>query len=214
MIHDTQLIRDIAVAHPAATQVFRAFKIDYCCNGGQPLAVAAAERGVPLADLRRALAAHEGEPGAAPSDPQGLIDHIVARYHRVHLQELPEAIALARRVEQVHADHPLRPAGLADHLAMMADDLQSHQHKEEAVLFPMMLEGPSPMLRFPIERMTAEHDDVAEQLLRLAVLTTDFTAPDDACTSWRALYRACAKLDADLREHVHLENNVLFPQFL
>ncbi|MFN3522075.1 MAG: iron-sulfur cluster repair di-iron protein [Phenylobacterium sp.] len=214
MIHDTQLVRDIAVEHPGATQVFRRYKIDYCCNGARSLSEAAAARGVPLADLRRAL---DGlQPSAAPAGaaPAELIDHIVTRYHQVHLQEFPEAIRLARRVERVHQDHPLRPQGLADHLAFMADDLEAHQHKEEAVLFPMMLRGPSPMMRFPIERMTAEHADVADQLLHLAVLTTDFTPPQDACTTWRALYAACAKLDADLREHMHLENNVLFPQFL
>jgi regulator of cell morphogenesis and NO signaling len=214
MIHETQLIRDIAVATPGATRIFRAYKIDYCCHGDVPLAAAAAHRGIPLEDLRRALSGLAPDAAEAPTEPAALIDHIVERYHRTHMAELPEAIALARRVERVHRDHPRRPAGLADHLAMMADDLEQHQHKEEAVLFPMMLGAPSPMIRHPIARMTAEHDDVAEQLLRLAVLTTDFTPPDDACTSWRALYQACAKLDTDLREHVHLENNVLFPQFL
>lgn len=217
MIHDTQLVRDIAIRIPAATHVFHAFKIDYCCKGHLPLADAAAERGVPMGVLCGALSAMEGVSGVAPATPAKpaeLIAQIISRYHVVHLTELPDMIVLARKVERAHPDHPCAPRGLADHLAMMADDLQLHQHKEETILFPMMQDNPSPMLRFPIERMTSEHDDVAEQLLRLAVLTTDFTAPEDACSSWRTLYRACAKLDADLREHIHLENNVLFPQFL
>ncbi|MFZ5730047.1 MAG: hemerythrin domain-containing protein, partial [Pseudomonadota bacterium] len=90
---------------------------------------------------------------------------------------------------------------------------EGHQQKEEAVLFPVMLRGGGPMIAFPIERMVAEHLDVGEQLEELARLTTDFAPPPGACTTWRALYEMCRKLDADLREHIHLENNMLFPQF-
>ncbi len=213
MIHPSDLVRDIALDRPGATRVFRSFKIDYCCNGALPLADAAAARGVELGTLQRALAALEVEARETPSDPPALIEHIVWRYHQVHMAEFPEAIRLARRVEAVHRDRDACPRGLADHLAIMADDLQAHQQKEEAVLFPMMLRGGGPMIGFPINRMMLEHQDVAEQLLHLAVITTDFTPPNDACTTRRALYSACAKIDADLREHMHLENNVLFPQF-
>lgn len=214
MIHPTDLVRDIALGRPGATKVFRSFKIDYCCNGALPLADAAAARGVELETLQRALSALEEDAGAAPSDPPALIAHIITRYHQVHMAEFPEAIRLARRVEAVHRARDSCPRGLADHLAIMADDLEGHQQKEEAVLFPMMLGGGGPSISFPINRMMSEHQDVAEQLLHLAVLTTDFTPPDDACTTWRALYNACAKIDADLREHMHLENNVLFARFL
>jgi len=146
--------------------------------------------------------------------PAALIDHIIRRYHDVHRDQLPKAIAMARRVEAAHDGHPRCPRGLADHLAVMADHLMSHQYREEAVLFPMMLSRDHPMVRFPIARMTEEHRDIDEQLLRLAVLTTDFSPPDDACTTWRALYRACHGFERDLREHVRLENEILFPPFL
>ncbi len=145
--------------------------------------------------------------------PAALIDHIVRRYHEVHLAELPDLIAMARRVEAVHQDHPWRPQGLGDHLAVIADHLMSHQHREEAVLFPLMLAGGSSMIGHPIRRMLEEHGDVEEQLLRLAVLTTDFTTPADACSTWRRLYRACQTFSSDLHEHMRLENDILFPQF-
>lgn len=214
MIHDSHLVRDIALEKPGATRVFRTFKVDYCCNGAIPLAEAARRRGFDAQTILQALNALDGEEVQAPCETGALVEHILSRYHVTHLEEFPEAIRLARRVEAVHRDHAACPRGLADHLAFMADDLAGHQHKEEAVLFPMMLQGGSPMIGFPIARMIAEHQDVAEQLLRLAVLTHDLTPPEDACTTWRALYKACAKLDADLREHMHLENNVLFPRFL
>lgn len=150
----------------------------------------------------------------AEAGPAALIDHIVRRYHDVHRDAFPEAIAMARRVEATHGDHPRCPRGLADHLAVMADHLLSHQHREEAVLFPLMLSRDPPTVRIPVARMAEEHRDIDEQMLRIAVLTTDFSPPDDACATWRALYRACHGLARDLREHVRLENEILFPSFL
>jgi regulator of cell morphogenesis and NO signaling len=142
-----------------------------------------------------------------------LIAHILERYHAVHLAELGDLIPLARKVEAVHAGHPAAPAGLADHLSFILDDLCGHQRKEEQVLFPMMLDGSHPMIAHPIARMIAEHQDVEEQLSALAKLTAGFSAPTDACGSWRALIEGCRKLNADLREHMRLENQDLFPRF-
>lgn len=150
----------------------------------------------------------------AEAGPAALIDHILRRYHEVHRAQFPKAIDLARRVETVHQNHPRCPRGLADHLAIMADHLMSHQGREEAVLFPMMLAGGHPMIRHPVARMEEEHRDVDQQLLRLATLTTDFTPPEDACGSWRALYRGCQEIAEDLREHMRLENDILFPRFV
>jgi regulator of cell morphogenesis and NO signaling len=154
------------------------------------------------------------EPRPAPFDIPQLIAHILERYHAVHRAEFPEAIRLARRVEAVHGGHPDCPRHLGDHLAMMADDLEGHQLKEERVLFPMMLNGGGPPIAFPINRMMAEHRDVDDQLAHLADLTHGFTAPEGVCASWRELYQACRKIDAGLREHMRIENDILFASFL
>lgn len=210
---ETTLVRDIAIERPGATAVFRRHKIDFCCNGAVPLAEAAARRGVELRGLEQELIQLAPASADVPTGAEALIEHILERYHEVHRREFPEAIRLARRVEAVHRDKEDCPRGLADHLAIMFDDLDGHQRKEEQVLFPMMKDGGSPMIGYPIARMMAEHEEVGDQLERLAELTTDFVPPPGACTSWRALYQACRKLDEDLREHMHLENNILFPQF-
>jgi regulator of cell morphogenesis and NO signaling len=146
--------------------------------------------------------------------PEGLIAHIVERYHDVHRAEFPEAIRLARKVEMVHVGSPNVPRGLADHLAMMFDDLEAHQMREERMLFPTLLQGGCGVVRHPIRRMMAEHEDVHRQLDALRAITRGYAAPDDACRSWRALYAACRKLDEDLVEHMRLENEVLFAPFL
>ncbi len=154
-------------------------------------------------------------PGVEPdAKVKGLIDLIVSRYHDTHRREFPEAIRMARKVEAVHGGLPDCPPGLGDHLAFMFDDLESHQQREEQVLFPMILAGASPMIRFPIARMMAEHAEVEEQLFRLRSLTCDFAVPPDACATVRGLIAACRKIDLDLREHMRLENEVLFAPFL
>ncbi|WP_334162868.1 hemerythrin domain-containing protein [Phenylobacterium sp.] len=150
----------------------------------------------------------------APADPERLIPHILERYHETHRREFPEAVRLARKVEAVHAGDADCPAGLADHLALMSDDLEGHQQKEERVLFPMILGGFGPTAGFPIRRMMAEHEDVEAQLAVLRELTRDFTPPADACRTWRALNDACRKIHDDLVEHMRLENEVLFAPFL
>jgi regulator of cell morphogenesis and NO signaling len=149
-----------------------------------------------------------------PPNMDELIRHILERYHEVHRAEFPEAIRLARKVEAVHADQAACPRGLADHLAMMFDDLEGHQQREERMLFPTMLQGGCSVVTFPIRRMMAEHDDVHDQLAALRVLTCDHTAPEGACRSWRALVDACRKIDEDLVEHMRIENEELFAPFL
>lgn len=158
-------------------------------------------------------AAPPRDPALAPRAAE-LIDHILGRYHETHRREFPQAVRLARKVEAVHGDLPQCPRGLADLLALMADDLEGHQRKEELILFPTMTGGGCQILRHPIARMMAEHEEVFEQLAQVAALTDGFTAPAGACHSWQALCQACAKLDSDLREHMRLENDVLFPHFL
>jgi regulator of cell morphogenesis and NO signaling len=209
----TTPVKDIAIDRPGATAVFLRHKIDFCCNGGAPLAEAAERRGVDLQVLQEELEALGAEPAAPVQDAAALIHYILERYHETHMQELPEAIRLARRVETVHRDKPGCPEGLASHLALMFHDLLGHQQKEEVVLFPAMLERPGPRLRIPLGLMMAEHEELAEQLEYLADITCNFAPPDSACTTWRALYELCRKLEADLLEHMHLENNVLFPMF-
>lgn len=205
---------EIATALPGATAVLRRYRLDFCCGGTQTLADAARTRHAPLAQIESELAALDaGAHAEAPSDPQALIAHILTRYHEVHRRELPELIRLAERVEARHRGHPQVPAGLAALLREVADEMEQHMQKEEQVLFPLMQRGGHPMLAQPIAQMRAEHDEHGERLRRIETLTHDAVPPADACPTWRALYLGLAKLGDDLMNHIHLENNVLFPQY-
>lgn len=157
-----------------------------------------------------------GQSGALeyPEDTNGLIDHILVRYHQTHRRELPELIRLARKVESVHRDHTAAPRGLADELELMSGELDTHMQKEEEVLFPMMRQAPDGQpLGPPMTVMRAEHDDHGGHLHRLEAITDGFRVPDGACRTWQALYSGTAKLVDDVMAHVHLENHVLFPRF-
>lgn len=143
-----------------------------------------------------------------------LIEHILDRYHQTHRRQLPVLIALAERVERTHAGLEGAPSGLVELLMIIAEDLETHQQKEEEVLFPMMLAGGTPMIGFPISRMMMEHADVENQLESLRRLTDGFTPPAAACGSWRRLYEEALVFHTDLGDHMRLENEILFPRFL
>ena len=210
-----QLARRIA----GATRVFDAYKLDFCCGGSQSLRSAAAAAGVDTAPIVEELQTLEGRASASGerdwdgATPTELVDHILTRYHAVHREQLPELIRLARKVEQVHGERADCPNGLADHLAAMAQELESHMRKEEDVLFPMIVRGHGAIAGAPITVMRMEHDEHGIALRRLEELTDGITPPRAACTTWRALYAGLRTFRQDLMAHIHTENNILFERF-
>lgn len=150
----------------------------------------------------------------ADTETPALIEHILERYHRTHRAELPDLVNRARKIEAVHRDHPECPAGLAVFLEELGDVLDEHMRKEEEILFPLMLSNPShPMIRMPISVMRAEHEEHQRNLGALLRLTGGLELPEDACGTWRALYRGLGKFADDLAAHIETENSLLFPRF-
>lgn len=210
-----QTLGNLACLIPGATRVFRHHKLDFCCGGNTPLREAARQRNLDLKALADELAALSRDPAAEPdwrNAPIGtLIEHILKRFHERHREQLPELIRLANRVEQVHGKTEGCPAGLAEHLWRMQQELESHMLKEEQILFPLLRRDMAlPQTQGPIAMMRYEHDQHGAALERLAELTDDITVPAGACNTWRALYRGLEELRDDLMQHIHLENNILF----
>lgn len=209
-----QPIGQIAVNLPGATAVFRRAKLDFCCGGQISLRQAVTDKGLDLGEMQAELAAldRSNDTPPAASVPE-LIDHILERYHAVHREQLPELIRMARRVEAVHRDHPDVPTGLAALLEQAEQELLDHMAKEEQILFPILKAGGSAMVVHPITVMRMEHTSHGQMLEHLMALTHDGRPPAGACNTWRALYAGIAQLHDDLINHIHLENNVLFPRF-
>ncbi|MEP6965272.1 MAG: iron-sulfur cluster repair protein YtfE [Polaromonas sp.] len=204
----------LAVDLPGASAVFRKLKLDFCCGGLVSLRQAALDKKLDLADVVSQLTALQ-RPDALPENqtPAALIDHIISRYHEVHRVQLPELVRMARRVEAVHREHPEVPSGLADLLEEMEQELLGHMQKEEAILFPLLKSGGSPYASQPIGVMRAEHTSHGQALDQVHALSHDMQPPEGACNTWRALYTGIGQFTDDLINHIHLENNVLFPAF-
>ncbi|RMG96707.1 MAG: iron-sulfur cluster repair di-iron protein [Deltaproteobacteria bacterium] len=209
-----------ATIRPAAVRVFLRHGLDFCCGGKAPLADACRAAGI---DVERILAEIETESGRGSGDDErwdlrpvdALVDHIVTRYHETLRADLPALVEAARKVERVHGDKASCPKGLADLLEAFRDETFAHLAKEEQVLFPALRQGlRGPRLGMPITVMRHEHDEHGRRLHELREKTGGYEPPPEACATWRALYEGLARLDAELMEHIHLENNVLFPRVL
>lgn len=214
-----QSLGQLARRIPGATRLFDAHHLDFCCAGNRTLRTAAQDAGIaaePIADELQLM--EQRTDGDAARDwslatDTELVDHILARYHAVHREQLPELTRLARRVELVHGERADCPHGLADHLEAMAQELESHMRKEEVVLFPLIARGQGRMAGMPIGVMRLEHDGHGTELRKLEELTRGITTPRDACTTWRALYLGLRTFREDLMAHIHTENNILFERF-
>jgi regulator of cell morphogenesis and NO signaling len=144
-----------------------------------------------------------------------LVAHIVDHYHAGLRRDLPLLIDAARSVEREHRDHADRPTGLADLLEEFSNELESHMAKEERVLFPTLRTGQrGGQVDMPIRMMEREHEGHDEMLARIRQVTRDLTAPASAPAAWSKLYVDLSALESELREHIYLENNVLFARAL
>lgn len=209
-------VGEIAAHHPLATRVFARHGIDFCCGGGIPLAEACARRGVAaeavVGEIAAVIAAAPGAREPWLDAPLGaLVEHIVAAYHQPLREELPRLEAMARKVARVHAERD--PEGrlpkISATVTALRDELENHMAREEEVLFPALLAGHAAL---PFEVFEAEHAAAGDELARLRELTEDYVPPADACNTWRALWAGLADLESTMHEHVHLENNILFPR--
>lgn len=217
-ISPRSLLSDLAVRWAGASRVLHRHGLDFCCHGRVPLDEACRDKSLNVDDLvreleREAAASGPSELGDQRSLPE-LIEHILSRFHEHHRAELPRLHAMAAKVEAVHGAKASCPRGLADHLARMTEEMEAHMGKEEQILFPMILRGAGAMAAAPIGVMEHEHRDHAVNLARLRELAHNYQAPPEACTTWRALYLGLAELERALMEHIHIENNIVFPRAL
>lgn len=209
-------VGQIAAQVPGATGVFQKYGIDYCCGGRNSLHQLVQKKQLDGAMIVRDLIALEKDPLAEKdwntADLFALIDHIYRDFHERHREQLPELIRLAQRVESVHGGRDDCPTGLSGLLMEMRDELELHMQKEERVLFPLIRSGRGPDPEMAMGAMECEHEEHGRRLDRLRAAIHNGVPPADACNTWRALYSGAKAFIDDLMEHIHLENNVLFPR--
>ncbi|MGM0563696.1 MAG: iron-sulfur cluster repair di-iron protein [Pseudomonadota bacterium] len=218
-------LSDMAVAKIAldisgATALFKRHGIDYCCCGDRSLSRAALASGADLDDLLAELDTLrirqqvDGVPRRWENrSPGELVDYLVSRFHNRHREQLPELVDMAASVESAHRHHSDCPAGLESRLRALQADLSEHMEQEEKTLFPMLLGELGVASRRPLGRMAHEHERHGEAIHELETMCHGLVCPADACATWQLLYRGLAEFCEDLREHIALENNVLFRDY-
>jgi regulator of cell morphogenesis and NO signaling len=214
----TTTLAELAVSHPGAARVFYRNRLGFCCGGRRPLDEVCRERGLEPSAILDAIAAEDplvSDRTRWDVEPlPAIVDHVVGTYHQRLRQSLPELVAMAKKVEIRHAEKATCPRGLAAHLEEVHAAVLDHLEKEEQILFPMIVHGMGSRASGPVHVMELEHEHHRENLVRLRELTADLTPPEEACTTWRALYLGLQQLEQELMEHIHLENNVLFRRAL
>lgn len=228
-VHRT--LGSFVVERPTRARVFERFGLDYCCGGKRPLFEACEEKGIDArevikelyeddhqADKTRRLEEHADWSQASLTD---LANHIEQTHHVYMKRELPRLVQLAQKVATRHGDKRPALCELADAVAAFSEQLLVHMMKEDTVLFPMLrqLDGQETIPVFhcgslanPIRVMEFEHDEAGALLAKFRALTADYSAPPDACNSYRALFAGLQEMESDLHLHVHKENNILFPK--
>ena len=215
----------------AAVRVFKYFGIDFCCGGSAMLVDACRAAGADYDRVCEALAENDGAQGAAipfaswPTDL--LIDYVLKIHHRDIRTKGPQLLKDIERVAAVHGDAHPELHQLVKLFAASLDDLESHLQKEEQVLFPYgykLFEASQRKDRVekmhcgtvanPIRVMHSEHSDEGTRYKFIRNLMNGFAAPGDACVSYRLMLADLEAFMDGLFEHIHLENNILFPRFV
>lgn len=223
-------VREIALENPETTRVFEEFKIDYCCGGRRPLAEACSIAGANYEEVGRRLdelldASMQRVDWIGDAGIPELIDHILEKHHVFTKKEIFNLAPLVEKVVRVHGDAHPELHEVKSIFGELSTELMTHMMREEEILFPFVLAMvrsrenglPMPLPPFgtvqnPVRMMMAEHDHAGEMLQRISDLTGGYMAPPDACPSFSGLMFRLEHLQRDLHEHIHLENNVLFPR--
>jgi regulator of cell morphogenesis and NO signaling len=218
---NTPIANIVAHNHQTAT-VFERYGLDFCCGGRQSLAEACRQRQVDLGAVVAELA-KVGDADVQPpaDDIKSLVEHIVTRHHAYVRNALPQIQKHLAKVVAAHGERQAELTAVESHFERLASDLLLHMLKEERMLFPYicaLLDSPSRRLdifdtvQSPIRMMELEHQEAGEEMAAIRQLLNGYQPPDDACTTYRLLLAELDDFDRDLHLHVHLENNMLFPQ--
>jgi regulator of cell morphogenesis and NO signaling len=225
-------VRELAVENPASTRVFEKFGIDYCCGGNQGLEQACAVAGASVNEVLDALEMEEEAARAAQQVREWkneLLSELVANikntHHKYTREEIVRLTALLQKVCSVHGKNHPELFEIQSTFSGLAQELTTHMMKEEMVLFPYIvrmeesviqkepvLPAPFRTVANPVAMMEHEHDSAGTALRAIRKASSDFVAPVDACVSYQTLYKSLGAFEADLHQHIHLENNILFPR--
>lgn len=222
-----QTVGQLVARRPEALRVLERYGVDYCCGGDRSVEeacrLAGADPAAVLDDIDRATATSGDSEktdwlAARLCD---LCDHIEQTHHAFLREQLPFLTDLFEKVVTAHGENHPKLVDARETFRELREELEPHMFKEERILFPAVrqteaangpIQTPFGSVRNPIAMMENEHAGAGDALRRLRTLTDDYRVPDDACNAYRGLLETLQRLEADLHEHIHKENNILFPR--
>ena len=231
-VSTARTVRELVLEIPESTRIFEKLGIDYCCGGDRSLEEACAASNLSVDEVLDSLELAEQTARAKQKDRHwqaealaDLVAHINGTHHKYTREEISRLGPLFDKVVSVHGKNHPELQHLRATFRGLAQELTMHMMKEEAVLFPYIvrmeeaviqrepvLPPPFGTVRNPVAMMMHDHDSAGEALRAMRQASAGYMPPADACVSYQTLYKALADFEKDLHQHIHLENNILFPR--
>ncbi|PKP46936.1 MAG: iron-sulfur cluster repair di-iron protein [Bacteroidetes bacterium HGW-Bacteroidetes-12] len=226
---DNKTVAEIVTENIKTADVFKKNGIDFCCGGHVSVQEICAKKGVDYATLKEEILKIGGTPKNAHDfstwELDFLADYIINTHHKYVVEANTIITQYAEKVAKVHGHHYTEVVEINELFKEIAAELNSHMRKEEMILFPHIKEMalakkegkniPTPAfgsIQNPITMMEDEHTGAGDILRKIAELSNNYTPPTGACNTFRALYNKLEEYQNDLFQHIHLENNILFPK--
>ena len=228
----TKSLAQIVNSNHRAATVFEKYKLDFCCKGKRTLQQACIESELAVDEILSELDKTDQQNSDKVSINFGklslsqLVEYIVTTHHEYVKKEMPAIAMYLQKIASKHVERHPELLKLLQLFTAVVKEMEHHMKKEEAVLFPRIKElekqleaGNQPQiniayLKSPIIMMEQEHDHAGAALAEIRQLTSNYNPPADACTTYRLSFAALEAFEIDLHQHVHLENNILFPKAL
>jgi regulator of cell morphogenesis and NO signaling len=217
----TKTIAEIVSNDISTASVFKKYKLDFCCGGGKTVENACKKENINIDDVVNDLL-NNNPKKEAPNlnfkdwSAEFLADYIVYVHHTYIKQNLSIISEFADKVANVHGQHEPKTIEIAQIFSTISSELTSHMGKEEFILFPAIkAKADNPNFEFDEKTLSLvkeEHEEVGTMIKKIQELSSDFTPPEWACNTFKALYFKLEEFTNDLYQHIHLENNILFPK--
>ena len=209
-------------------EVFKKFNIDFCCGGKKTLSQVCNDKQINIKDVETELKKLDSTTESVSQNYNDwsldfLVDFIINTHHKYVKSSLPLLLEYTAKVAKVHGKEHLEVVTIYDLFKEASDELSSHMMKEENILFPYIKQLVSEKnsvkdgcsfgtVKNPIRMMEHEHDVVGNIFKTIKELSNNYTPPEDACTTYKLSYKKLEEFENDLHQHIHLENNILFPK--
>lgn len=149
-----------------------------------------------------------------------LINHLLENYHKKMKNDFEEILPLFEKVARVHGNNHPELTEAFHYFQHLANHLSVHLKKEEDILFPMFLDFengkydfPKAVFQGPMSVMLAEHSSDSQLMSEITKITDQFAIPKDACRSYQTLFTKLQQFDDELKNHMEIEEQILFPRF-